>query len=103
MAKLSVPNIDALGPLSVARLDMAVGGFAPAGPRAPASLATTFGEGQFVMSAEIDGATRQIRVTDQVHFTEIGYDLVAGLLRADVERLFLARSAAQTLDAMTLQ
>ena len=55
------------------------------------------------MSAEIDGTTRQIRVTDQVHFTELGYDLVAGLLRTDVERLFVQSSADATLGGMALQ
>jgi len=64
---------------------------------------TTFGQGAFVMSAEVDGALRQIRVTDQVHFTETGYDLVAGLLRGDVERLFADRGRAVAIDALQLQ
>ena len=64
---------------------------------------TTFGQGAFVMSAEVDGSVRQIRATDQVHFTEIGYDMVAALLHGDVEQLFEDRSRAVAIDALQLQ
>lgn len=64
---------------------------------------TTFGQGAFVMSAEVDGSVRQIRATDQVHFTEIGYDMVAALLHGDVEKLFDDRSRAVAIDALQLQ
>ena len=64
---------------------------------------TTFGQGAFVMSAEVDGAVRQIRASDQVHFTELGYDVVAGLIRADVAQIFQARSRAVAIDALQLQ
>ncbi len=64
---------------------------------------TTFGQGAFVMSADIDGSLRQIRNTDQVHFTQIGYDMVAGLLRADVEKIFATSGRAVAIDALALQ
>jgi len=64
---------------------------------------TTFGQGAFVMSAEVDGAVRQIRASAQVHFTELGYDVVAGLIRADVAQIFQDRSRAIAIDALQLQ
>ncbi|GGL63622.1 DUF459 domain-containing protein [Wenxinia marina] len=64
---------------------------------------TSFGLGEFVMSAEIDGTLRQIRNTDQVHFTEVGYDMVAGLIRGDVEQLFRKAGSAAAIDALVLQ
>lgn len=64
---------------------------------------TTFGQGAFVMSAEVNGSVRQIRANDQVHFTELGYDVVAGLLHADVAEIFQARSRAVAIDALQLQ
>lgn len=63
----------------------------------------TFGAGEFVMSAQVEGRTRQIRNNDQVHFTQLGYDLVAGLLRADVENVFQARSREAALGGLVLQ
>ncbi|QQA44473.1 GDSL-type esterase/lipase family protein [Pelagovum pacificum] len=64
---------------------------------------TTFGGDEFVMTAQYDGSMRQMRVTDQVHFTELGYDVVAGLLHGDVEKIFSAGDRAAGLDGLTLQ
>ncbi|SHI33265.1 GDSL-type esterase/lipase family protein [Wenxinia saemankumensis] len=64
---------------------------------------TTFGLGGFVMSAEVGGTLRQVRVTDQVHFTEIGYDVVAGLLSREVERIFLSAGREAAIDGLALQ
>lgn len=64
---------------------------------------TTFGEGEFVSSTKIDGLTQQVRITDLVHFTELGYDIVAGLIREDVESLFARTARDATLGAMPLQ
>lgn len=65
--------------------------------------ATTFGQGQFVMSAPIGGAMRQLRHGDQVHFTEIGYDLVAGLTRPVVARVFATAGRTETMRSLVLQ
>lgn len=64
---------------------------------------TTFGVGEFVMSAEVDGTVRQLRNTDQVHFTELGYDLVAGLLHRDVASVFRQAGREVAIDALVLQ
>lgn len=65
--------------------------------------ATTFGHGQFVMRAPVGGTTRQVRHTDQVHFTEIGYDLVAGLARPIVARVFEGAAREETMRSLVLQ
>ena len=64
---------------------------------------TTFGVGEFVMTAEWDGSVRQMRVQDQVHFTELGYDVVAGLLTSRVAQLFAASEGGAAMDALALQ
>lgn len=64
---------------------------------------TTFGLDGFTMSAEVGGTTRQLRATDQVHFTEIGYDIVAGLLRNDVAKLFSDAGRDAAVGALALQ
>lgn len=64
---------------------------------------TTFGVGEFVMTAEWDGSVRQMRVQDQVHFTELGYDVVAGLLTSRVAQLFAAQEGNAAMDALALQ
>ncbi|SLN18510.1 DUF459 domain-containing protein [Roseisalinus antarcticus] len=64
---------------------------------------TTFGGGEFVMNAQWDGSVRQMRISDQVHFTELGYDVVAGLLAGEVERLFQTRERAAAMDGLALQ
>ena len=62
------------------------------GGRAPSSTPTSRPPSASASSScrpRLEGRlTRQIRVTDQVHFTEAGYDMVAGLLAADVARIF---------------
>jgi hypothetical protein len=55
---------------------------------------TMFGAEGFTLNAEVDGGTRQVRATDQVHFTELGYDLVAAAIRADLARLLAPRRPA---------
>jgi Uncharacterized protein conserved in bacteria len=64
---------------------------------------TTFGSEGFTMTADWDGGTRRVRVQDQVHFTELGYDLVAGLLAGEVQRLFQAAARDATMDGLALQ
>jgi hypothetical protein len=64
---------------------------------------TTFGHGTFVMSAEVDGALKQLRHSDLVHFTEVGYDLLAGLIRGDVSRTFEKASREKAIGGFALQ
>ncbi|MDR9394916.1 MAG: GDSL-type esterase/lipase family protein [Roseovarius sp.] len=64
---------------------------------------TTFGQGQFVMSTRIDGTVRQVRHSDQVHFTELGYDMVAALMQATVSTIFTTASRDADLGAVALQ
>ncbi|MCL4186612.1 MAG: DUF459 domain-containing protein [Rhodobacteraceae bacterium] len=64
---------------------------------------TGFGSGGFTMNAEVDGSLRQLRAADQVHFTEAGYDAVAGALGPDLARAFAARRAAGSAPAVALQ
>ena len=64
---------------------------------------TTFGGDAFVMTAEWDGSVRRMRVADQVHFTELGYDVVAGLLAGEVARTFEAVARDAAMGGLTLQ
>lgn len=64
---------------------------------------TTFGQGEFVMSAKVDGAIRQLRHSDQVHFTEIGYDLVASLARPAVAKAFQGADRDAAMGSLVLQ
>lgn len=65
--------------------------------------ATTFGQGRFVMRAPIGGTTRQVRHSDQVHFTEIGYDVVAGLARPVLAHVFENADREETMRSLVLQ
>lgn len=64
---------------------------------------TQFGADGFVMNAEIDGETEVLRASDQVHFTEIGYDYVAGLLQDDLEKYFSFKSRSAAVIGAELQ
>lgn len=64
---------------------------------------TMFGQGAFVMNAKIDGTLRQMRHTDQVHFTAAGYDMVAGLTGSAVADLFDNTNREASLGALELQ
>lgn len=64
---------------------------------------TTFGQGTFVMSAEVDGTMTQLRHSDLVHFTEAGYDLVAGLIHGEVSRTFERASREKAIGGFALQ
>ncbi|WP_297773487.1 GDSL-type esterase/lipase family protein [uncultured Roseovarius sp.] len=66
-------------------------------------MATTFGQGKFVMTANVGGSPRQLRHSDQVHFTEIGYDLVAGLMRRQVADTFERASRDASMRSLVLQ
>ena len=55
------------------------------------------------MTAEWGGSVKQMRVSDQVHFTELGYDVVAGLLTNEVAQLFAAEEHDANMDGLSLQ
>lgn len=64
---------------------------------------TTFGTGGFTQNAEIDGTLEQLRAPDQVHFTELGYDLVMAAVQPGIERVMKARDADAALKTVALQ
>ncbi len=55
---------------------------------------TMFGAEGFTMNAEVDGVPRQLRAADQVHFTDLGYDLVAAAIRDELARALAPRRPA---------
>lgn len=65
--------------------------------------ATMFGSGAFTQNAEVGGDLRQLRAGDQIHFTELGYDLVLGTVWPEVETLLHAKDTNASLDAIALQ
>lgn len=64
---------------------------------------TMFGSGAFTKNAEVEGDLRQLRAGDQIHFTELGYDLVLGMVWPEVEALLKAIDTNASLDAVALQ
>ncbi|MEM7441430.1 MAG: GDSL-type esterase/lipase family protein [Pseudomonadota bacterium] len=64
---------------------------------------TKFGAENFVMNAKFDGRTVQMRATDKVHFTTIGYDLVLGSITKELGRLFAAKDRTVVMQSVVLQ
>jgi len=65
---------------------------------------TRFGAEGFVMNAAVDGGgVRQLRASDQVHFTELGYDLVARRMAERLRELFETSRRDEALGGAALQ
>lgn len=64
---------------------------------------TMFGSDAFTQNADINGGLKQLRATDQIHFTELGYDLVLGMVWPEVEAMLKAKDADAALDSLALQ
>ncbi|MEO0682845.1 MAG: GDSL-type esterase/lipase family protein [Pseudomonadota bacterium] len=65
---------------------------------------TRFGAEGFVMNAAVDGGrVRQLRAPDQVHFTELGYDLVARRMADRLRELFKESRRDKAVGGVALQ
>ena len=62
-----------------------------------------FGADGFVMNAEVDGAVRQLRAPDKVHFTELGYDVLASALAPVVARAMVRKDSNALFRTTPLQ
>ena len=64
---------------------------------------TKFGAEDFVMNAEVDGRLQQLRATDKVHFTSLGYDIVAAAMHSELKTLLARRDRSAALSDGLLQ
>lgn len=62
-----------------------------------------FGSGDYTLAATVDGATQKVRADDRVHFTTVGYELVAEAVLNDLETLLVAEDQKEQLDGLALQ
>lgn len=62
-----------------------------------------FGSGDYTLAATVDGATQKVRADDRVHFTTIGYELVAEAVLNDLETLLVAQDQEEAIDGLALQ
>lgn len=65
--------------------------------------ATGFGTGGYIQSVTLGESLTQLRATDRIHFTNVGYDMVALLFRRNIEQRLLARDNSANLNALALQ
>lgn len=64
---------------------------------------TMFGSGAFTQNGDVDGGLKQLRASDQIHFTDLGYNLVLGMVWPQVEAVLKAKDADAALDSVALQ
>jgi hypothetical protein len=65
--------------------------------------ATKFGNAGYVKSVMLDENLTQLRTSDQIHFTEKGYDLEVQVFRDELERRLKADDIEASLGALALQ
>jgi uncharacterized protein len=65
--------------------------------------ATGFGTGGYVQAVTFGETLTQLRISDRIHFTDPGYDLVAQEFRRDLEHRLKARDNAANLESLALQ
>lgn len=64
---------------------------------------TMFGSGAFTQNGDVNGVLKQLRARDQIHFTDLGYDLVLAVVWPQVEAVLKAKDADVALDSVVLQ
>ncbi|WP_425051359.1 DUF459 domain-containing protein [Psychromarinibacter sp. S121] len=64
---------------------------------------TTFGTGDFSMNGNFEGRLMQLRAADKVHFTKPGYDYVASVVLADLDKVIENHNRRIALQDVQLQ
>lgn len=62
-----------------------------------------FGNDGFSLNGTVEGRPRQLRVTDRIHFTTLGYELVASEAAAELTRFLTARDRGAAMRDDLLQ
>jgi len=64
---------------------------------------TKFGSESFTPNGDVNGELRQLRASDQIHFTDIGYNMVLSIVSDDIVAVLKAKDADADLDSLVLQ
>ena len=64
---------------------------------------TSFGTDEFTMNARIDGKLRQMRADDRIHFTTVGYEVVAQAVLTDLEKFLHLQDSKIVINNVALQ
>jgi len=64
---------------------------------------TSFGTDAFTMNAKVDGKLRQLRADDRIHFTTVGYEVVAQTVLSDLEKFLHFQDSKIVISNVALQ
>ncbi|WP_010137453.1 DUF459 domain-containing protein [Oceanicola sp. S124] len=62
-----------------------------------------FGAPDFAMNAVVNGSTKQLRAPDKIHFTALGYELIASALAPEIKEAMAARDRKSLFGNAALQ